>query len=577
MSKTEGELGEDLCFFPLTGLQFGKWLSAFHQEKQLFLYTPNKETLVFLALHPHRPGQVDCSFFVPLSRKEILKQFGKHSPFAAPVERQKQQSKWDLRATNFLARLSAEYWGITAFEVNIKDIAGLDYSNTLITYGSRIVVEARKGLKKWFANTYEFCKHYQISQWELSSEYYRPKLSPDRSYFGTRQMYPFDDEKANLQVENSMPGGVKGRPAETFHSTESSDEEYFSVKEKRSSSFDSPDLSYGLSYWHSEFKYRTIVAYFEDPILPYFMKKLVRNPDNTFLLRKYERGIPSWAVFLPSYGLPYRPWMRRAMAFLIFCVSLITMILGFYDLYKNIPRLRESLHMVFGTVFEDFEQAIILRLSFLLGYIFATNELFRNLIAIVFTPLQSLFQIIDFSLNPVKSLLSTLQPLVKVFSLLIRVIYFLATQVKDFVLIFMSLPFDIVWGTGYGIYSLAIESYLAIVSVASAVRNTSNLLQANKKAVEAARTLSVGAKIKDFWQNVFRHVLKGVTSIYNFIVYSSVNLYKYKESTWNTWERYYRENPEKVKLYVYRIISCVLFYAVAKYLYKAYSTQNSLV
>jgi len=144
-------------------------------------------------------------------------------------------------------------------------------------------------------------------------------------------------------------------------------------------------------------------------------------------------------------------------------------------------------------------------------------------------------------------------------------------------LIFMSLPFDIVWGTGYGIYSLAIESYLAIVSVASAVRNTSNLLQANKKAVEAARTLSVGAKIKDFWQNVFRHVLKGVTSIYNFIVYSSVNLYKYKESTWNTWERYYRENPEKVKLYVYRIISCVLFYAVAKYLYKAYSTQNSLV
>jgi hypothetical protein len=57
----------------------------------------------------------------------------------------------------------------------------------------------------------------------------------------------------------------------------------------------------------------------------------------------YERGLPSWAVFMCSYGIPYRSWMRAAMAYTIFLVSLLTMLLGFYDLYKNIPQIREFL------------------------------------------------------------------------------------------------------------------------------------------------------------------------------------------------------------------------------------------
>ena len=48
------------------------------------------------------------------------------------------------------------------------------------------------------------------------------------------------------------------------------------------------------------------------------------------LLKLYESGLPSWAVFLPSYGFYYRPWMRRATWFMFFIVSAISMAFGFY-------------------------------------------------------------------------------------------------------------------------------------------------------------------------------------------------------------------------------------------------------
>lgn len=120
-------------------------------------------------------------------------------------------------------------------------------------------------------------------------------------------------------------------------------------------------------------KNETLVVYFDDPLLPYFVKDLIRRPENKAILRMYERGLPSWAVFLPSYGLPYRYWMRKVMTFLIFIVTVTSMLLGFYDLYKNIPALREFLYNVFGNVFIYFEDAVAIRLSVLLGYLVARS------------------------------------------------------------------------------------------------------------------------------------------------------------------------------------------------------------
>ena len=61
--------------------------------------------------------------------------------------------------------------------------------------------------------------------------------------------------------------------------------------------------------------------------------------NNERLLKLYESGLPVWAIFLPTYGLYYRPWMRRMTWILFIAVSIFSMSCGFYDLYKNVPHV----------------------------------------------------------------------------------------------------------------------------------------------------------------------------------------------------------------------------------------------
>ena len=80
----------------------------------------------------------------------------------------------------------------------------------------------------------------------------------------------------------------------------------------------------------------TIVCYFDDPILPYAFKEVINMPAHKQLLKLYEASLPSWTVVLAQYGF-YKPWFRFAVRYIIFLASLVTMVLGFWDLYKNVP------------------------------------------------------------------------------------------------------------------------------------------------------------------------------------------------------------------------------------------------
>ena len=41
------------------------------------------------------------------------------------------------------------------------------------------------------------------------------------------------------------------------------------------------------------------------------------------LLRTYEGGLPSWAVWMPANGIYYRPWIRRLVEILIYLVRCV--------------------------------------------------------------------------------------------------------------------------------------------------------------------------------------------------------------------------------------------------------------
>lgn len=71
----------------------------------------------------------------------------------------------------------------------------------------------------------------------------------------------------------------------------------------------------------------------------YSLNAIALLQDNERLLKLYEGGLPTWAIYAPQYGMWYRPWMRRITYMLFLLVSAFSLVMGFYDLYKNFPYL----------------------------------------------------------------------------------------------------------------------------------------------------------------------------------------------------------------------------------------------
>jgi len=157
----------------------------------------------------------------------------------------------------------------------------------------------------------------------------------------------------------------------------------------------------GLEPANRTYAYRTIAAEFTNPHIPCVLAPVFkqRTPQSERLLKMYESGLPSWAMFLPSYGGYYRPWLRSAtwLAFYFFSVTSLT--LGFYDLYKTLPGLQDALTKLvesyqisvwwpIRSVYQWIESHAQLRLSILLTYLFGKSELLNMAVMYVFEPLR---------------------------------------------------------------------------------------------------------------------------------------------------------------------------------------------
>ena len=627
----------DFNFFPLTQLQVGKWLSAFHAEDQIFLYQPEPNTLVFLALHLEGNSSHSSPYLLTYTRKELLKMC-KNSPFTAPVPRKDAQgAKVPLLSTK-IKMPSVEYGGVVAFEIQLNNIEGLDYSNTLNTYGSRLTLEVNKAKKLWFCNAKEFCKHYEIKQKNLNSRYYNPVLDHNSQCFKPKLIDPkkidFSQHRYSRSMRTFTEDYISKTPELTeekemfLHSptcgnSESGMNRYLQ-KPKRNENL------YVAAFHECEYSHFTIAAYFDDPIFPYFVKKMLRNPQNKYILTMYERGIPSWAQFLPSYGLPYRPWMRRVMAVIIFIFSIITMLLGFYDLYKNIPQLREVLSSTFGSLFFTFEEAVILRLSVLLGYLIASSQSFRDfmynslacghalrylidmcsngiyaVLSAVFAPFGAFGMIID-GLSFVKNffvgimidlgvILASILHIKQVLLFLLNVVFIIIYQVfslvalftkevKDLILLALSLPFDVFYGVTYGVFDVFYELFSDFYSffsvIIKAFRYIATIFKNNRSGLSVSESLSIFELIRNFWYDIFRHIIGGITRIYHFVVYISCNIYKYKDSMWVYWENNHSYFITSITNKIHRMRYWILVYMVVlmclKIKYYSNTSRNNI-
>lgn len=124
-----------------------------------------------------------------------------------------------------------------------------------------------------------------------------------------------------------------------------------------------------------DYKDVLIIFKFDEAWLPFELKKVITS--DLRLLRLLESGLPSWVIFFQSYPIfcqMYCPWMRPLARTLYILISTTTVLIGFYDLYKNVPVLKATASRICGPLFDWIEAwEMISRLKYLGTMLFLQN------------------------------------------------------------------------------------------------------------------------------------------------------------------------------------------------------------
>ncbi|CAK9034769.1 unnamed protein product [Durusdinium trenchii] len=324
------------------------------------------------------------------------------------------QSSWALKNSPFFAPLSESsrpYRGVCSFEICLDEIAGLDYWNPLLVDASRVVIEARRLTRRWFPDLSSCQAHFA---WETSgvtsgvgssqhagSPLYQPQAAGNAV---TMQKVELRTENCKLHTSPSKVRQTYWQPrpeeasyarlnalAETAQRVlrpRSLDEDFAKTDETPSEAGEvygcdgGTGSSVGVlntSQEVVELLYnRTVNFRFDDPFLPYVLREVIHDPEHHRLLRLCEAGIPAWAIVLPKFTGLYHRYMRHLVAAIVVLVSCLSMLLGFYDLYKRIPLVRSLLKQSLGPLSSKLEELVVVRLSFLLGWILPYNTILRR-------------------------------------------------------------------------------------------------------------------------------------------------------------------------------------------------------
>lgn len=303
-------------------------------------------------------------------------------------------------------------FGFIVFEVAWIDIRGINYLNELQTDTS-MALEA-KSMKRWEFDSIEQASSC-ISSWYSGTYYellilqvYLDGISSkgdvfydaqedmssvtsngssecgsdddtsrdDRFYVGTGNSIHFPE----LEHTPPVSGPYKRRKImkSSFEVSEEAFSEIVSSPTFSVSSSSSDNLESENTRVVSEatnYKDVLILFRFNDPNLPFKLKEIIMS--DLRLLTLLEYGLPSWVIFLQSYPIfcqVYRPWMCPLARALYVMISIITVLIGFYDLYKNVPLLKVTASRLFGPFFDWIETwEMISRIKYLGTMLFLHN------------------------------------------------------------------------------------------------------------------------------------------------------------------------------------------------------------
>ncbi|XP_010556977.1 PREDICTED: uncharacterized protein LOC104826134 isoform X2 [Tarenaya hassleriana] len=302
----------------------------------------------------------------------------------------------------------------------------------------------------------------------------------------------------------------------------------------------------------TQYKDVLVLVRFNDRDLPFKLREIIMA--DIRLLTLLEAGLPSWVLFLQSYpGFChlYRPWMCPLARALYIMISLITVVIGFYDLYKNVPLLKATASRLCGPLFDWIETwDMVSRIQYLGTMLFLHN--FQKAVKWTLTVGRALRSFFSFLVMPLA------KPLIDILELLLPLWNLMAETVESFVSViwviigsscslvgdmvdllllpiwftlsliwnvttFILLPiFWIIWEVVYAPIRafLALANFSACVfsSVYEVVRDvwvyTSSMLQLASDSHATVKTYEV-SMLRSLWNDLFSHIFRAVRSILN--------------------------------------------------------------
>ncbi|KAJ7294118.1 hypothetical protein O6H91_Y277300 [Diphasiastrum complanatum] len=219
---------------------------------------------------------------------------------------------------------------------------------------------------------------------------------------------------------------------------------------------------------------------FSDPFLPYKLQEIITADQR--LLKMLESGLPPWVIFLQSYPIfcnLYRPWMRPLALTIYIVVSVVTVLVGFYDLYKNVPILKTTVAHMFGPLFEWVESwEMVSRLKYLgtmlvlqnyekaLRWVLLTLRGLRRLILLLMQPvMEPLLMLAEFCLPAWTSSVEWMEVLLSIVSTFLQSLWIGAGSLLNFLIwpicVCLSTIWNLVMSLLYPVFS-AIWAILAI-------------------------------------------------------------------------------------------------------------------
>ncbi|URE22241.1 hypothetical protein MUK42_16638 [Musa troglodytarum] len=321
----------------------------------------------------------------------------------------------------FNKELHCTLYGFIVFEVQWAHVRGINYINELQTDTS-MALEA-KLMKRWEFDSIEQSSSC-ISSWytgtcneiNLLREYLESISNKGDVFYDAREVPfttsemsenlhsadEFREEKHNCSYSNFIPmlermedsgspytppvsGPYKRRKIMKLSVgsdvDEVSEEAYSeivsspTISESSSSSSSCESEHASLVFEATTYKDVLILFRFDDHDLPFKLKEIIMA--DLRLLTLLEYGLPSWVIFLQSYPVfckIYRPWMCPLARALYVLISITTVLIGFYDLYKNVPILKATASSLFGPFFNWIESwEMISRIKYLGTILFLHN------------------------------------------------------------------------------------------------------------------------------------------------------------------------------------------------------------